>query len=159
GAAADLRRRRELPGDVGPAHVDGNGALVPVEDAGSVDGDVAVSLDWRRDDAPALAGVDHEVVVALGRATRHAVRRAGRVAHRVGVFLLGAAVEEVAVMIGIENMADAGEAPLDAAVAARDVVLVVEGGDEHVLRADLIGGLDGADLEPNGARIEVEVLP
>src|SRR5262249_44391428 len=75
--------------------------------------------------------------------------------HRILVVDLVAAAGEQARLVDLDDVADALHQPLDAALAARLALLVVDGGDEHVLRADGVGRLDGADFEAAGVRVAV----
>src|SRR5207247_5551194 len=58
------------------------------------------------------------------------------------------------------DVADAVDHPLDAAIAARLVLFIVNRGEQYVLGADLVGGVvvvdaDRPHFETDGVRVEV----
>src|SRR5207248_4848691 len=110
------------------------------------------------DDAPGLSGPNDEIVVRVVVAAVDAVFAVVGVTDRVLVIDLVAAAREDAAFVHLDDVADAFQHPLDAAVAARLAVAVVDGGDQNVLRLDRVGGLDGADFNPAGVRVEVLVV-
>src|SRR5262249_50323018 len=111
--------------------------------------------DGAGDDAPGLAGADGKVVVGVLGAAGDGVFAVVGVADGVVVIDLVAAAGEEAALVHLDDVADALEHPLDTAGVARRGVVVVDGGDDDVLGADRVGGLDWADFQPAGVRVEV----
>src|SRR5207302_9922190 len=111
-------RLGEGPAGVDPVRGDDDLVIVPVVDFRAVDGDVRIALDGRRDDAPALAGADHEVVVGVVVAAGAGVLDVVGVADGVLVIDLVAAAGEAAALVHLDDVAGPFEHPLDAAVAA-----------------------------------------
>src|SRR5205823_2833231 len=68
---------------------------------------------------------------------------------------LVAAAGEVAALVHLDDVARPLQDPLDAPLAPRLVVPVVDGGDEHLLAADGDAGFLGADFQAASVRVEV----
>src|SRR5581483_3632820 len=92
-----------------------------------------------RDDTPRLAGTDDEIVVGIVIAASDAVLAIVGVADGVLIVDLVAAAREETAFIHLDDVAGAFEHPLDTAMAARLAVLVVDGGNDDVLRLNGIG--------------------
>lgn len=120
-----------------------------------VNGDVRVALDSGADDAPALAGADGEIVGGVEVAAVDGVLAVIGIADGVLVIDFVAAAGEEAAFVHLDDVTDAFHHPLDPAVAARLAFFIVDGGDQDVLSADRIGGLNGPAFDANGMFIEV----
>src|SRR5262249_7682425 len=119
-------------------------------DLGSVDGNVGIALDGRADDAPRLSGTDDEVVVGVIVAAGDAMLEVVGVTDSVLVIDLVAAAVEDPALVDLDDVAGPLDHPLDATVTARLSLLVVDGGDEDVLRASGAATFEGADDELDG---------
>ena len=133
GADAIDGRRRQPPLGIDPVLGDEDLVAVPVVDFRGVDGDVAVALDGGADDAPGLAGPNGEIVGGVEVAAGDRVLAIVGIADGVLVIDLVAAAGEEAALVHFDDVADAFHHPLDAAIAARLALLIVNGGDQDVL--------------------------
>src|SRR5262249_41213366 len=146
----DWRRPLRVEPVVG--HVDA--AVLPVVDFGSVDRNVRVALDGGADNAPRLPGTDDEVVIGVVVAPGDAVLAVVGVADRILVIDLVAAAVEDAALVHLDDVAGTLDHPLDAAAPARLSLLVIDGGDQDVLRLRRAAALHLADDKFASIRLE-----
>src|SRR5262249_23197282 len=145
--------RRPLRVEPVVRHVDA--AVLPVVDLGSIDRDMRIALDGGADDAPRLPGADDKVIVGVVVAAGDAVLAVVGVTDGVLVIALVAAAVEDAALVHLDDVAGALDHPLDAAAPARLSLLIVDGGDQDVLRLRRATALHRADDKFASVRIEV----
>ncbi len=108
---------------------------------------MGVAFHRRTDDAPGLARANHEIVFRIVVAACEGMFIDGRIAD--GVFRAGfvAPAGGDAAFIDFDEIAHTFEHPFDAAIAARLPFIVINRGDDDILRPDLVGRLNRADFQ------------
>jgi hypothetical protein len=154
-AGGDRGRRRKCPRRVHPLVSHRRLVVIPVGDLRSVDCQVTGPLGAGANDAPRLAGVDlHHVAIAAGEAVELVIEDVG-VTVAPTVVELTAARGQQAALIHLDDLPGTLEEPFDAAIAARLVVLIVDGRDHKLVDIHRAAAIERKDLESDGMRIEI----